>query len=80
MCIALGKTPLFGLLTDEGKKASWLVEIKTFKLPEATVPGSAIGMKVNEDVPCIIGLDRWLGGELDSDVSDYGKDMGAAAA
>lgn len=29
----LGKVPYFGLLTDEGRKANWIVEIKTNSLP-----------------------------------------------
>lgn len=76
----VGCVPYFGLLTDEGRKASWLVEIKTTKKPEAQILGSAIGMKVMEDVPYIRGLDSWLGQKLDQDAKDYLKDMGAATA
>lgn len=76
----LGKVPNFGLLTDKGRKASWIIEVKTGKLPEAQVLGSAIGMKVMEDVPYIKGLDQFLGNELDGWVKDYLKDMGAATA
>uniref|UniRef100_UPI0031598826 aconitase X n=1 Tax=Caloramator sp. Dgby_cultured_2 TaxID=3029174 RepID=UPI0031598826 len=76
----LGKTPEFGFLTDEGRRAAWLVEVKTSKLPNPQVLGSAIGMKVVEDVPYIIGLDRFLGTGLSEDTKDYLKDMGAASA
>lgn len=76
----LGKTPEFGFLTDEGRRATWLVEVKTSKLPNPQVLGSAIGMKVVEDVPYIIGLDRFLGTGLSEDTKDYLKDMGAASA
>lgn len=76
----LGKVPYFGLLTDEGRKANWIVEIKTSNIPEAQVLGSAIGMKVMDDVPYIKGLDRFLGSELNNTVKDYLKDMGAATA
>ena len=76
----VGCVPYFGLLTDEGRKATWIVEVKTEKKPEAQVLGSAIGMKVMEDVPYIRGLDKWIGTELDSDAKDYLKDMGAATA
>ena len=48
-----GCVPHFGLLTDEGRKATWIVEVKTAKKPEAQLLGSAIGMKVMEDVPYI---------------------------
>ena len=45
----LGVVPKFGLLTDEGRRATWRIELKTSKLPSAQVLGSAIGMKVMED-------------------------------
>lgn len=76
----LGKVPKFGLLTDEGRKANWIIEVKTKKLPEAQILGSAIGMKVMEDVPYIVGLDKFLGTELTDDVISYLKDFGAATA
>ena len=79
-CGILGKAPEFGLLTDEGRRAKWLVEVKTTKVPNAQVLGSAIGMKVVEDVPYITGLDRFLGAGLSPDTCDYLKDMGAASA
>ena len=76
----VGCVPYFGLLTDEGRKATWRVEVKTSKKPTAQVLGSAIGMKVMEDVPYVIGLDRFLGNELNDDVKAYLKDFGAATA
>lgn len=75
-----GYVPYFGLLTDEGRKASWKIIVKTTRKPEAQILGSAIGMKVVEDVPYITGLSSWLGNELNDDVRSYLKDMGAAAA
>lgn len=80
LCGILGKVPEFGLVTDEGRRAKWLVEVKTTKLPNAQVLGSAIGMKVVEDVPYIVGLDKFLGKGLNSTTEDYLKDMGAASA
>ncbi|MCI6228350.1 MAG: aconitase X catalytic domain-containing protein [Clostridiales bacterium] len=74
-----GFVPRFGLLTDEGRKAKWIVEVRTTKKPEAQLLGSAIGMKVMEDVPYIKGLDKWLG-SLDDEAKAYLKDMGAATA
>ena len=76
----LGKVPYFGLLTDEGRKATWIVEVKTSKKPEAQILGSAIGMKVMEDVPFVKGLDKWIGTELNGDTKAYLKDFGAATA
>lgn len=76
----VGYVPYFGLLTDEGRKADWIIKIETTKKPEAQLLGSAIGMKVMEDVPYIVGLDKWLGSELNDEVCTYLKDFGAATA
>ena len=76
----VGYVPYFGLLTDEGRKATWVVKVKTSKKPEAQLLGSAIGMKVMEDVPFIFGLDQWLGDTLDEKSCTYLKDFGAATA
>ena len=76
----VGYVPNFGLLTDEGRKASWIIEIKTTKKPEAQLLGSAVGMKVMEDVPYIKDLDKWLGNELNDEACAYLKDFGAATA
>ena len=76
----VGFVPYFGLLTDEGRKATWIIEIKTTKKPEAQLLGSAIGMKVMEAVPYVKGLDKWLGNELNDAACTYLKDFGAATA
>ena len=76
----VGYVPNFGLLTDEGRKATWIVKIETTKKPEAQLLGSAIGMKVMAEVPFITGLDKWLGSELDDAAKTYLKDFGAATA
>ncbi len=76
----VGYVPYFGLLTDEGRKADWIVRIETTKKPEAQLLGSAIGMKVMEDVPYVIGLDKWIGSELNDEACTYLKDFGAATA
>ena len=75
-----GFVPEFGLLTDEGRKAHWLVEVKCTRRPEAQLLGSAIGMKVMEDVPYVRGLDTWLGTELTDEACAYLKDFSAATA
>ena len=75
-----GFVPYFGLLTDEGRKATWVIKVETTKKPEAQLLGSAIGMKVMEDVPYVIGLDKWLGSELNDEACAYLKDFGAATA
>ena len=76
----VGYVPYFGLLTDEGRKATWVIKVQTTKKPEAQLLGSAIGMKVMEDVPYVVGLDTWIGNELNDSACAYLKDFGAATA
>ena len=75
-----GFVPEFGLLTDDGRRADWVVDVRTSKLPDAQLLGSAVGMKVLEKVPYVRGLDKWLGTRLDDDACAYLKDFGAACA
>ena len=75
-----GYVPNFGLLTDEGRKATWIVKVECKHKPEAQLLGSAIGMKVMEDVPYIEGMTPWLGTELNEENCAYLKDFGAATA
>lgn len=76
----LGKTPYFGLLTDEGRRATWTVDIRTSKKPDSWVLGAAIGGAVRGDVPYIRGLDQWIGSELNEENKSWLKDFGAAGA
>lgn len=76
----VGCVPYFGLLTDEGRRATWKVIVKTSAKPEAQILGSAIGMKVMEDVPYVYGMDKWLGEEMTPEAEAYLKDFGAATA
>jgi predicted aconitase len=80
LCGIAGKTPLAGLLTDEGRRATWLIEVNTEKLPLPQLLGAAIGRKVLADVPFIAGLDRFLGSGLNIETRDYLHEMGAACA
>ena len=75
-----GYVPNFGLLTDEGRKATWIIKVETTKKPDAQLLGSAIGMKVMEDVPYVYGLNQYLGNELNDAACTYLKDFGAATA
>ena len=75
-----GFVPHFGLLTDEGRKATWIIKVATTKKPEAQLLGSAVGMRVCEDVPFITGMEKWLGTELNDENCAYLKDFGAATA
>lgn len=76
----IGFVPKFGLLTDEGRKATWKVTLKLTKMPEAQILGSAIGMKVMEEVPYVVGLNKWIGTELNEETISFLKDFGAATA
>jgi predicted aconitase len=84
MCALIGKAPFFGLMTDEGRKAKWLIDVRTKGEPNWGVLGGAIGMKVTEDVPYIIGVDKYLGGKVDNVSDNVGisklKMMGSATA
>lgn len=80
LCAILGKAPLFGFLTDAGRRATWKIVLKTSQSPNAQLLGSAIGLKVMEAVPYICGLERFLGSELTPEVQAFLKDMGAASA
>nr|AIU93941.1 hypothetical protein LRS1606.507 [Rhodococcus sp. NS1] len=81
MCGIAGRTPEFGLLLDEGRQATWVIEVATSQLPPATVLGSAVGRTVVGDVPFVVGLDTFLGTDLSNETTrDYLKDFGAATA
>ena len=38
----LGKTPRFGLVTDEGRMAKWPVDVETSRLPHPQLEASAV--------------------------------------
>jgi predicted aconitase len=77
----LGKAPEFGLMTDEGRKANWLIEVKNMpRLPHPEMVGSAIGLKIIEDVPYIVGMDEMVNALPEQDRIGYLKDLGAATA
>jgi predicted aconitase len=77
----LGKAPDFGLMTDEGRKAKWLIEVKDMpRLPHPEMVGSAIGLKIIEDVPYIVGMDEMVNALPEKDRIGYLKDLGAATA
>jgi predicted aconitase len=80
LCGLLGKAPLFGLMTDEGRMSSWLIEVKTSKEPDWGVIGTAIGLKVIDANPFITGLDKYLGKEVTNENMHLLKKMGSATA
>jgi hypothetical protein len=80
LCALLGKAPLFGLMTDEGRMSTWLVDVKTSKEPDWGVLGTAIGLKVVDANPFIVGADKYLGTEVSNDNMHLLKLMGSATA
>lgn len=80
LCALLGKAPHFGLMTDEGRMAKWLVEVKTTKEPDWGLVGTAIGRKVVDEVPYITGLDKYLGDKVTNENMHHLKAMGSATA
>ena len=77
MCALVGKAPYFGLMTDEGRMATWVIDVKTTKEPDWGVLGAAIGIKVTEDVPFIVGIDKYFGGEITGENMHKLKAMGS---
>ena len=80
LCALLGKAPLFGLMTDEGRMSSWVVDVKTSKEPDWGVLGTAIGLKVVDANPFITGIDKYIGKEITNDNMWILKKMGSATA
>ena len=81
ICAMLGKAPLFGLMTDEGRQAKWLIDVKTTEEPDWGTLGTAIGRKCVEDVPYVAGIDKYFeGGEVTPDNLHMLKAMGSATA
>jgi len=80
LCNLTGKVPLSGLITDEARRATWLIEVRTSELPLPQVLGAAIGRRVLDDVPYVTGLDGALDPGLDLPTRDYLNELGTACA
>ncbi len=76
----IGKAPLAGLLTDDGRRANWLVEVKCIEPPNPQLLGTVIGLNLVSGVPYITGLDSFLDPELDAATTDYLHEMGTMLA
>lgn len=61
LCAIAGKVPVFGVLTDEGRKAKWHIDVKLSKEPHWGALGGAVGTKVVEQIPYVTGVDQWVG-------------------
>jgi len=79
-CNIAGRMPYFGLLTDDGRKATHVIDVETSSLPNPQLLGAVIGRMVIDGVPYIRGLDRWIGTSLVTKTKDYLKEFGASAA
>ena len=83
LCGIAGKVPIFGVLTDEGRKAKWHIDVRLSEEPHWGALGGAIGTKVVEQIPYITGIDQWIGMEDGKpDLVSMGKlkAMGSATA
>ena len=83
LCGIAGKVPVFGMLTDEGRKAKWHIDVKLSEEPHWGALGGAIGTKVVEQVPYITGIGQWLkleDGKVDGVSVGKLKAMGSSTA
>lgn len=80
ICAMIGKAPYYGLMTDEGRQAKWLIDVKTSEEPDWGALGTAIGRKCVEDIPFIAGVSDYFGGEVNNDNMWKLKKMGSATA
>jgi predicted aconitase len=80
ICAMLGKAPHFGLMTDEGRMAKWLIDVKTSDEPDWGALGTAIGRKCVEDIPYVAGVEKYFGGEVTNENMHKLKAMGSATA
>jgi hypothetical protein len=83
LCAIAGKVPVFGLLTDEGRKAKWHIDVRLSEEPHWGALGGAIGAKVVEQVPYLTGIEQWIGmegGKPDLIAMGKLKAMGSATA
>jgi hypothetical protein len=67
-------------MTDEGRKAKWLIDVKTSTEPDWGALGTAIGRKCVEDIPFIAGVADYIGSEVNPENMHKLKAMGSATA
>jgi predicted aconitase len=60
LCAIAGKVPVFGTLTDEGRRAKWHIDVRLSREPHWGILGGAVGMKVVEQVPYVTGIEKWI--------------------
>jgi predicted aconitase len=79
LCSILGKAPCYGLMTDDGRRATLLIDYRGSSLASPQIIGPAIGRMVAGEIPYITGLDRFLT-DIDRRSIGFLKDLGAAIA
>lgn len=80
LCALVGKAPVFGLMTDEGRTSKWLIDVQTTRAPNWAALGTAVGRKVVEDNPYYVGLDKYFPRGLNNNNMHILKQMGSASA
>lgn len=80
VCAMLGKAPYYGLMTDEGRKAKWLIDVQTSGEPDWGALGAAIGRNCVEDIPYVAGVRQYIGDEVTPDNMWKLKKMGSTTA
>ena len=83
LCAIAGKVPVFGLVTDEGRRAKWHIDVKVSDEPHWGILGTAIGYKVIDQIPYVTGIDKWIDmtdGEPAPSAVGKLKGMGSASA
>jgi predicted aconitase len=83
LCAIVGKVPVFGVLTDEGRRAQWHIDVRLSEEPHWGALGGAIGTKIVEQIPYITGIDQWISmedGKPDGVAMGKLKAMGSATA
>jgi len=76
----VGKTPLAGLLTDDGRKADWLIEVDVSTRPDPQLLGFIVGDAVLDEVPYVTGMQPYLSSSLDQTTLQYLHDFGTNCA
>jgi len=72
---ALGKVPVFGYITDDGRKADCLLKVECTALPDPQILGSIVGDLVIEKTPYITGLDSFINLMSKDERISYLKEM-----
>lgn len=76
----LGLVPYYGLLLDEGRKAKTKISLRLSTLVDPQILGEVVARYAKDEIVYIVGLDKFLGKELNDRAKCYLKDFGASLA